>query len=268
MSILSSNEEDMDKTQTFIEKITREAGEIVLSYFRKNIRASYKEGTSLDIVTEADFKANEFLVKKIKEKFPEHGIISEEMEDENKGAEYVWIIDPLDGTHNFFGGLAIFNVVVTLTRKMTPAITAIYDPVSREMLLAQKGRGVKINGVKVRCSDKKNLDNSVGLLNPIIKAKEIFYWSAILRLAKKNNVFVNIFGSSSKSAYALARGSKDWWLSFDIHPWDNIPAVHVLTEAGCRVINLEGNKWKPGDSGFVAANKYLHKHLINVLNNK
>ena len=86
--------------QNFIEKITREAGEIVAGYFRKKVKAGYK-GSNLDVVTEADFKVNEFLVEKIREKFPDHGIISEEMDDYNKDAEYVWIIDPLDGTHNF-----------------------------------------------------------------------------------------------------------------------------------------------------------------------
>jgi len=259
---------DLKRMQKFIEKITREAGEIVLSYFRKNIRSSYKEGTSLDIVTEADFKANEFLVKKIKEKFPEHGIISEEMDDDNESAEYVWIIDPLDGTHNFFGGLTIFNVVVTLTRKMNPEITAIYDPISREMLLARRGKGVRLDGAKLKCSALKKLESSVGTMSPVIYPEDYFYWDRIIGLGKKRKFIFNILGSCSKSAYAVARGSKDWHVSFDRHVWDIIPAIHVMSEAGCKATNLKGKKWKPGDIGFVAANKYLHGQLIKVLNKK
>ena len=151
---------------------------------------------------------------------------------------------------------------------MIPEITAIYDPVSREMLLAKSGKGARLNGVKINCSKRKKLEDTVGLMSSVIYPEDYDRWNLIIGLGKKRKFFLNVFGSCSKNAYAIARGSKDWHVSFDRYIWDIMPAIHVMEEAGCKVTNLEGKKWRPGDFGFVAANKYLHKRLMEVLNKK
>jgi len=248
--------------EKFIEKITKEAGKIVIGLY-KNVKPREKTGRQ-DLVTEADHKANRYFIDTIKKNFPEHGIISEEMDDEKTDAEFVWVIDPIDGTYNYAKGIPLFSIAVSFTRRLVPQFSAIYDPVNGEFLIAKAGKGVYLNGKKVHCAKVRKLEDSRGNFCSCVGPKYNQYWNSLLRLGKEKNIFISIFGSAAKAAHSVAIGARDWHVSFDEYLWDLIPEIHVLKESGCKVTNLKGKPWKPGDKGYIAANKYLHKQLLKV----
>lgn len=249
--------------EKFIEELARKAGEIVMGYYKKGIKAIPKASPT-DVVTDADFKANRYLVDTIKEALPDHGIISEEMGSENTDAEYVWVIDPLDGTNNFSKGIPMFGVVISLTKKMEPQFSAIYDPVADEYIMAKAGQGVFLNGVKTECSKIKKITDSWGCLYPFKRPKDAPLWNKFLELELKKEFAFSAYGSACKTTQFVASGRRDWIISFDSYIWDLIPEIHILRESGCKVTNFSGEEWKPGDIGFIAANPDLHKELIKT----
>src|ERR1700690_2607989 len=98
-------------TDAFIKKIAREAGAAVLKRFGKDGVHYMKSANRFDVVTKADLLSDRMIVSAIKKHYPEHGIISEESGNVNEGAEYVWVVDPIDGTLNFSSGVPLFGVM-------------------------------------------------------------------------------------------------------------------------------------------------------------
>lgn len=118
----------------------RISGKILLGYFNKPLIHTRKESQS-SIVTEADFASDKAIRDLIGERYPEHNIISEETGFQNKGSEYTWVIDPLDGTSNFAAGIPWFGVLITLFKGKSPEIAGAYLPVSNTLYIAEKGKG-------------------------------------------------------------------------------------------------------------------------------
>jgi len=145
----------MDK---FIKKIIKEAGKIVLTKYKKCSVLYFKNDIS-DKVCEADVLVNNYLRKKIKEKYPTHAIISEE-DIYKKGSEYTWVIDPLDGSRNFINEVPCFVIMICVIFNNSVIISAIYDPIHGNLFFAQKNTGAFCNNVLIRCSKKYNFVNS------------------------------------------------------------------------------------------------------------
>ena len=136
----------------FIEDIVREAGERILPLFGKE-RAQYQKSESRsDVVTKADLLAEEILISRIEEKFPEHGIISEERGRIRAESEHVWIMDPIDGTINFATNVPLWGVMLAFTHNKKVQQSAIFMPVMNEFVYAQRGGGAFLNGERISCS--------------------------------------------------------------------------------------------------------------------
>ncbi|PIR04082.1 MAG: hypothetical protein COV59_02770 [Candidatus Magasanikbacteria bacterium CG11_big_fil_rev_8_21_14_0_20_39_34] len=103
----------MDTLEIFIQKLVRDAGEVTRKYFGTKLVVTTKTSKS-DLLTQADLATNDFIVSTIQKEFPDHGIISEEMDEYQADAEYVWIVDPIDGTFNFSTSLPIYAVLIAL----------------------------------------------------------------------------------------------------------------------------------------------------------
>ena len=101
--------------EKFLKQIIRVAGKEILNKWGK-VGVKYTKKDATDVVTEADLVANKIILAAIGKKFPTHGIISEEMPEQRHGAEYTWVIDPLDGTRNFSRGASLFGVMIAVAR--------------------------------------------------------------------------------------------------------------------------------------------------------
>jgi len=252
--------------EEFIKQITLEAGKAVLKEYGK-IGHKYTKENIADVVTEADLTASKIIIGAIKEKYPDHGIISEEEDDHNIDAEYTWIIDPLDGSRNFSTRTPLFGVMVALAHKDELQLAAIYDPIQDELFFAQTNKGAFRNGERIHCSDKKDWKHSYGCCGANLSSPERRIRLAnLVNYAAKEPFWLNQFGSVCISAAYIADGRRDWYFSPGKTPWDYAPAALLLEKAGCIVTDLEGKPWKIGSLGLVAANKYLHPKLLEIIN--
>ena len=151
----------MLEPEKFIQDVARQAGGITLTFFKK-AEIQYTKKDALDVVTQADLASNNFIIESIKRDFPNDGIISEETGESNIEAEHVWIIDPLDGTLNFSKSIPAYTVLIARARKGVVELAVIYDPIHDELCFAERGEGAYLNGVRIECSQMKNLNETVG----------------------------------------------------------------------------------------------------------
>ena len=143
-----------------LEKALRLSGAELLKYFGKTLDFTVKESQS-SIVTKADLKSDLLISKLIKDRFPDHNILSEESGFSNKHSKYTWVIDPLDGTSNFASAIPWFGVLICLFEDDKPIMGGAYLPVEDLLYFAQKGKGAFLNGKPVKMDLHKDLKNSL-----------------------------------------------------------------------------------------------------------
>jgi len=254
--------------EEFIKQITKEAGKAVLEQYGK-IGVKYTKENIADVVTEADLISSKIVIGAIKEKYPDHGIISEEEKDHQNTADYVWYVDPIDGTRNFATRTPLFCVMVALAHKGELYLSTIYDPIQDELFFAKRGAGAFCNDQRIHCSETKEWKHSYGTSVANLKNPErIKRLGRLLDYSLKEIFWLDIFGSVGSSVIHVADGRRDWYFSCGANAWDYAAGALLLQEAGCVVTNLEANPWKIGSVGLVAANKYLHPKLLEIINSK
>ena len=251
--------------EEFIKKIVRSAGEIAMERFG-HAQVEYTKADALDVVTKTDIKLNKLIEGEIKKRYHQHGIISEEMDRYQEDAEYIWTIDPIDGTSNFACGIPIFVVMVSLIKDDEVVLSAIYDPSHEELAFAKKGDGAFINDKKIACSKANKLKEARGEMGMITWENMMSFEKKLLNHLHDNYIERNAFGCAGFNAINVATGRRDWVVTFNTSVWDLAPAALLMAEAGCEVTNHKGEKWKPGDR-MIAANEKLHGQLLKVLKN-
>ena len=251
----------------FIQKLAKEAGEAVLKRFGKDGAHYMKSDHAWDEVTKADLLSEKIIISAIQKRYSRHGIISEESAAVNEGEEYVWIIDPIDGTLNFSLGVPMFGVMICLVHQGNVILSAINLPATKELFFAKAGKGTYLNGKRIHCSRRKSLDNSFGLGSTTMGGRTAKFIQQVLRVGKKERVYLGSFGSMSSNACYVACGRRDWIVPLMGKVWDFAPTYLMLKEAGCKVTDTKGKPWKLGINEMVAANPTLHKELLKLTKN-
>lgn len=141
-------------------KAAKEAGKIILSYYSKNVNAISK-GSTYNLVTKADIASEDKIISIIKSKFPGHSILTEESGEEMHKSDYCWVIDPLDGTNNFYHKFPMFCVSIALYKKGKPLIGVVFDPLKKELFYAEKNKGAFLNNKRIRVSNTTRLSKSL-----------------------------------------------------------------------------------------------------------
>jgi len=253
--------------EKFIKQITKEAGAAILKRFGK-VGIKYTKADATDVVTEADLTANNIIIEAIKKKYPSHAIISEETGEHQNGAEYCWIIDPLDGTRNFLTRTPMFAVMIGLAHNGKMELATIYNPCTDELFFAKKGEGTFLNSKKVTCSKQRVWKNSWGLASVNMSEKNAANLHKLLKYSEKEKFWMSALGSAGVSAMYQADGRRDWRASQGGGLWDYAAASLILSEAGCKVTNFKGEPWSLKDRELLSANKYLHPKLLKIMSSK
>lgn len=216
-----------------------------------------------DIVTEADYKAENIITSVIKNEFPTHNIRSEEDVEEDNGSRYTWLIDPLDGTGNFAHGNPNYAISIGLLEGNEPVMGVVYGPETDEMFTATVGGGAFRNGIPISTTDREHLDESMMLsgYDPD---------GAFLSHCYRETRGVRRLGSAALNLCYLASGSADAIWEYDTMPWDVCAGILIAREAGATVTNLEGSPYTiPDDpiqrTSLVGSNGPLHATLLNHL---
>ena len=220
-----------DRFEKVIKSATKEAGLFVLEKYKK-VDVLYTKKDEMDYVTEADEYANTMLVNRIKKEFPDHGIISEEKDEDLLGREYTWLIDPIDGTGNFSRGLPLFCVMITLLHKKTPILATIYHPLLDEFYFAKKGEGAYLNDHRIKCSKKDGFAGSQGDLPGTFRNRNAQIHERFFAVKDKYMYKFNSFRSVGVSSSFVAGGKIHWSISKGAKIWDYAPAKLLVEEAG------------------------------------
>ena len=240
--------------------LIRDFGEI------EQLQVSQK-GTS-DFVTLADTRTERILKKELTKARPGYNFLMEESgysvgTDSNR----IWIIDPIDGTTNFIHGIPHFSISIALKEYGELVAALVYNPVSDELYLAEKGQGATCNNHRLRVSGRKYLSESViatgiphnGRGNHPKYIKEL---SDVMSSAAG----IRRFGSASLDLAYVAAGRVDAFWETGLKPWDVAAGILLVKEAGGFVSEIDGNKNELSGDSILAGNPHIHKSLGNLLN--
>ena len=248
----------------------KEAGKFLLDGFGQ-VAEVEKKGDR-DFATNLDKEAEVMIIDKIKAKFPDHGILAEESGKQSIDKEYIWIIDPLDGTHNFIRNIDVFGVSIGVVHKQSDFVAGvIYMPKENELYVGQKGAGAYKNDKKIRVSSLDKLEDCSIAFDSSIRYSPKVMLKVLGDLADK--VFnIRMLGSSARHLSYLAEGILDFVVEFHDRPWDFAGGVCIIEEAGGKLSNLKGGPLSYKDIGYIASNRSIHdkaekivlSHLQNV----
>lgn len=251
----------MDK---LIQRAVVKAGKAVLKRFGKDKVSYMKSDYAWDCVTDADLMSEKIIISEIGKSHGEHGFLAEESGRSESESDYVWIIDPIDGTMNFATEVPLFGVMAALAHRNKVILSAIYLPVTKELFFAKEGKGAFLNGKKIHCSQNTELERTIGVGQLKTRGRPAKFMKILLDNIKSEHFMLSSFGAMSVNACYVACGRRDWSVSLEGAVHDFAPAYLLLKESGCRVTDLNGRPWKLGTGGFVAANPRLHKQLLKL----
>jgi myo-inositol-1(or 4)-monophosphatase len=241
------------------------AGKIVRDNFEKVEHMSFK-GRS-DIVTQIDLDSEKFIIDKISEHFPGHSIHSEESGLDDHHSEYTWIMDPIDGTINYYHGNGPFRVGLCLLKDKQPIITAIYNPIADRLYFAEKDKGATLNGKRIIVNENFDIRNSVVMTH--LSSKKDARARTILALESifNHTMHMRMFGSGLAAMSYIASGKFDVYFNVKTNPWDILPGALLIEEAGGLVTDIEGKKITNESTSVLATNGKVHNECLKLLEN-
>ena len=209
-----------------------------------------KGGNPRDIVTSVDTAVNNFLLEEIKKVFPGDGIYSEEgpsfaeaMEGGGDSAQdqYLWVIDPIDGSSNFSRGIPHFSVCLGILKDGVPAAGAVYNPVTKELFSFKKGAGAFLNGKPIRVSAVAKLTEAQVVFSPGSRRPELWDWAAAsYRKLLEHSLKRGMYGSSALDLCFIAAGRADAGVYGTLSTLDVAAAFGILYEAGGAACGADG----------------------------
>lgn len=225
-------------------ELARAAGEIQLSYFRNTRLASQTKLNSFDVVTEADKASERLILDGIRSAFPGHAILSEESGKEGaKDAEWLWVIDPLDGTTNFNQGLPVFSVSIALQHQGATVMGVVYAPYLGELFTAVKDQGAYLNGNPIHVRHNTDLGTMVVATGmPYDRDRH-----PDNNLDNISRVCLRVRGTRRMGSAAIdlaytAAGYYDAYWELNLNPWDVDAGILLVQEAGGIVGSLRENR--------------------------
>jgi histidinol phosphatase-like enzyme (inositol monophosphatase family) len=245
----------------FIRILAEKSGEVVKPYFSKsNLAIETKEDQTL--VTQADREAEIVMRELIRKAYPHHGILGEEFGAENTSAEFVWTLDPIDGTISFVRGCPLFGTLIGLLHADRPILGAIHLPILNQLCIGNSTE-TTVNGRAVHVRDAHHLSEAMLLTTDI---------ASIAKYQKRKN-FDNLLGQTHLFrtwgdcyGYLLvASGRADIMLDPIMNPWDILPVIPIIQGAKGVMTTWLGADAFRGNS-CVAANKILHPQVLDILN--
>jgi len=245
--------------------IAKEAGEIVREGFGKNFGIEFKTSES-NLVTEIDRASEKKIIEYISKEFPSHGILAEESGEHKNSSEYVWVIDPLDGTTNFAHGLPIFSVSIGVQKNGITIGGVVYDVMQNVMYSAEAGSGAFANGIKIKVNSNDNLARALlvtGFPYDIAENPEkAFEKFAAMTKASRG---VRRLGSAAIDFCYVAQGVFEGFWEVHLHPWDVCAGMLIVEEAGGLVTGFNGEKIDIFSVKFLASNKVIHNKMVEIL---
>ena len=245
-------------------EIAREAGIFLKDKLNSVHTIDYKG--EINLVTEVDKISEEMITSKINALFPDHDILAEEFTDIDRGSDFRWIIDPLDGTTNYAHGYPYFCVSIALERLNTMTVGIVYDPMLDEMFVAEKGKGAFLNDREIHVSNTRGIIKSLLATGFPYDIREdshnnLNYFNEMILKAQA----IRRAGSAALDLVYVAAGRFDGFWELKLNPWDIAAGWLLVEEAGGIVTDMGGNDYYLESPSILASNGRIHKEMMDVL---
>ena len=238
------------------------AAEEILRYYRGDFAVELKADQSP--VTIADRRAEEIIKDRLLTDYPDHGFFGEESGKQQAGAEFLWLVDPIDGTKSFVGGYGMFSTQIALMHRGELVLGVSSAPAAAEVAWAARGTGARIDGVKVHVSDKSSLAEatvSTGNLQTLARSPQWTNLGRIFAAANRTRGYGDYY-----HYHRLAAGQVDAIIESDVNILDIAALSVIVGEAGGMFTDLQGNPPDLSTRSVLAATPALHGQLLQMIN--
>ncbi len=246
-------------------QIAKEAGSIIRNGFGTNFSVEFKTSET-NLVTEIDKASEKLITEFIKKKYPSHGIIAEEGGETKNTSEFIWVVDPLDGTTNFAHGLPIFSVSIGVQKGGETVAGVVYDVMRDVVYSAELGGKAFANGKEIRVSKNANIKRSVLVTgfpyniseNPDHALEKFSALTVVSRAMRR-------LGSAAIDFCYVAQGIFDGFWEVYLNPWDMCAGKLIVEEAGGLVTDFSGNPTDIFTKKVLATNGLIHREMVKIL---
>ena len=246
-------------------RAARAAGNIIIRQFDRAQDLPATEKSKNDYVTEVDRQAEAVIIDTLLKAYPKHAILAEESGTRGN-SEYVWIIDPLDGTTNFMHGFPHFAVSIALQHKGKLQQAVIYDPLRQELFTTSRGDGAYLNDRRIRVSKRKNLDGALlGTGFPFGESANIDRFLDTCRTLMPVTAGIRRAGAATLDLAYVACGRLDGFWEFGLKPWDIAAGALLIEEAGGVVCSIDTDKEYLTSGNIVSGNPYILEFLKEIV---
>ena len=243
----------------------REAGKCIIQSIEQLEQIQVKQKNRLELVSEIDLLAEKIIIEELDRAHPEYNIISEECGDLGRDSELCWVIDPIDGTHNFLHGHPHCAVSIALKFKEDTVVGVVYDAIRNELFTASKGRGAQLDGRRMRVSTNNKLSQSLLCTGfPYRDPKDTKPWLKTFALVLPRAQSIHRTGSSVLDFAYVAAGRYDGFWEFGMRTWDIAAGALLVQEAGGLVTNMDGGTDLTSGNA-IAGNPAIHEKLSYLL---
>ena len=251
--------------RSFLTDVITRAGDICLAEQEGLTPGDLTFKSRKDLVTATDKDVETFLVQQIQSCFPSHGILGEETGRSRTAGEYLWIIDPIDGTTSFFHGQPYYAVSIALEKAGDIILGAVFAPALGQLFYAQKGKGAFLNDKPIQVSETTNFTDAVmatgfACLRAGHAHNNLGHFNRIVPRLRD----IRRCGSAAVDLAYVACGKLDGFWEMNLNIYDVAAGILLVTEAGGTVCDFDGGACYP-ENGIVAANHALAPMLVHQL---
>ena len=248
-------------------RAARAAGSVILRYMNRLGDVAVVEKQRMDFASEVDKQAESEIVRELRRAHPDHAILGEEGGAVGKkGARFTWVIDPLDGTHNYLRGIPHFAVSIAQLDRGEPQHGVIYDPLRDELYTASRGDGAFLNDRRIRIGKREGLDGA--LLATGFPYRERAHLDAQLGMTRellKKAEDIRRTGSAALDLAWTANGRLDGYFETGLKPWDMAAGCLIVREAGGRYCDFAGRDGIPASGNLLAGNMHVVAAVIEAI---
>ncbi len=243
-------------------KAARAAGRVIVRHLDQLGQINVSSKGRNDFVSEVDHLAEAEIIRVIRKAHPEHGILAEEG-GHRRGDEFLWIIDPLDGTTNFLHGFPQFAVSITLLHRGRLEQAVVYDPLRNEIFSATRGSGAFLNDRRLRVSKARTLEGTLlGTGFPFKQQEHLDAYLAMFRSLLLQTAGIRRAGSAALDLAYVAAGRLDGFWELGLSCWDMAAGALLVTEAGGLVSDFAGGERHLDTGNIVAGNPRIHQAIL------
>lgn len=235
-------------------RAARAAGSVILRYMNRLESLTVVEKQRMDFASEVDRLAEAEIIRELKRAYPGHAILAEESGATGSG-KLTWVIDPLDGTHNYLRGLPHFCVSIGMLDRGEPVYGVIYDPLRGELFTASKGDGAFLNDRRLRIGTREGLGGALLATGfPFRQRRHLDAQLGMTRALLQEAEDIRRTGSAALDLAYVAANRLDGYFEIGLKPWDLAAGCLLVREAGGRYCDFAGRDGIPASGNIIAGN--------------